>query len=154
MALDAASPGLGLCLLFPCCCLSTSHTCSVAVRRTDVLGVGEHGCVSLCTVLFPDTVQNISGLDFPFTGLSDSTRELQSMKCGLRAECTVLFPPVVRQPKTCNLGKKHVLLPFSGQDSLLEGCDAGRAPGLCEHQLHLCHIWHVSLWTCLFRNVM
>lgn len=95
-----------------------------------MLGVGEHSSVSLCTVLFTDMVQNLSGLDSPFTGLSDSIMELQSMKRGLRAECTVPFPPVVRQPKVRNLGRKHVLLPFSGQDSLLEGYDAGRAPCL------------------------
>lgn len=79
MALDAVSPDLGLCLLFPCCCPSRSHTCSAAVKRADVLGVREHSSVSLCTALFPDTVQNTSGLGSPFSGLSDSTRELQSM---------------------------------------------------------------------------
>lgn len=46
-----------LCLLF----LSTSHT--VALRHTDVLDIGELSSVSLCIVLFPDTVQTI----FPLT---------------------------------------------------------------------------------------
>lgn len=121
------------CPLFP----STSHT--VALRHTDVLDIGELSSVSLCIVLFPDTVQTI----FPLTDLSDLTGKLQSANCDLWAECTVPLSPVVRQPKACSLGQKYVL-PFSGPDSA-RGEWCRQSP---------CLVWcGLHLFTCLFGNV-
>lgn len=114
-------PGLGLCLLFPHCCPSTSPA---ALLQEGHRCVREHSSASWCTALFPDTVQNILGLDSPFTALihlGNCSAWTPWMWAGVEY---TLFPSCSETPNPCRLGWKDVLLPFSGQDSLLEGWDA------------------------------
>lgn len=142
MALGALSPGLGLCPLLP------KHEPHLPYGRRCA---GRQGtALFLCAQRFSQTQPKIflGWIPLSLASLIQLRKYRRFYKCGLRAECTGPFPPSVRQLKTWNWGET-LSPPFFWAGLSARGCDASRAPAPPECLLHL-----LSLWTCLFRNVV